>query len=204
MMPRTGYETAMDEHETRERVTAVVLAGGESRRMGAVDKTLLEVEGRTLTRRVVDVVAPLFREVIVASGVTGKFDGVPGVREVADHERGVGPLAGMRAGLAACNTEWAFVVAADMPRLDPELVLRVTARIDETKLATVPRHGDFREPLHAVYRRDVIAGIDRFLDEGGRSVNRLLDRISVCWVDVDDTDLECFKNVNRPEDLKDL
>jgi molybdenum cofactor guanylyltransferase len=204
MMPRDRREGAMDEDEIRARITAVILAGGESSRMGAVDKTLLEVEGRSLTRRVVDVVAPLFREVIVASGVPGKFADVPGVHEVADHARGVGPLAGMRAGIEACATEWAFVVAADMPHLDPGLVLRVAANIDETALAAVPRHGDFREPLHAAYRRDVIAEIDRFLDEGGRSVNRLLDRIPVRWVDVDDTDLECFKNVNRPEDLEDV
>jgi molybdenum cofactor guanylyltransferase len=194
----------MDATEIKQRFTAIVLAGGQSSRMGGVDKTLLEVNGRSLTRRVVDVVGPLFREVIVASGVPGKFAEVQGVREVADHERGVGPLAGMLAGLEACATEWAFVVAADMPSLDPELVLRVCESANGEELACAPRHGEFREPLHAAYRKDVIAEIERFLDEGGRSVNKLLDRISVKWVDVDEPDLKHFKNINHPEDLEDI
>jgi molybdenum cofactor guanylyltransferase len=191
----------MEAERIAERVSALILAGGESRRMGGVDKTLIEVDGRSLTERVVEVVQPLFGEVIVASGVPGKFVGLEGVREVADHERGVGPLAGMLAGLEACATEWAFVVAADMPCLKPPLIERVVTSIAPDVLAVAPRHGRFREPLHAAYKRAVIADIERFLDEGGRSVNRLLDRIPVAWVEVEDADLECFKNVNRPTDL---
>jgi molybdenum cofactor guanylyltransferase len=184
--------------------TALILAGGRSTRMQGVDKTLLEVDGRTLTGRVVEVVRPLFSEVIVASGMPGKFADLEGVREVADHERGIGPLAGMLAGLEACETGWAFVVAADMPRLSGSLIRRVAAAAGPDVLAVAPRHGRFREPLHAAYNKDVIPEIERFLAEGRRSVNRLLERIPVRWVDVEDADLECFKNVNRPEDLKDL
>ena len=191
----------MEPNDIADRVSALILAGGKSSRMGGVDKTLIEVEGKSLTERVVGVVRPIFREVIVASGVLGKFADLAGVREVADHERGVGPLAGMLAGLEACTTEWAFVVAADMPSLRKSLIRRVVESASPEVLAAAPRHGRFREPLHAVYRREVIAEIERFLDEGGRSVNRLLDRISVAWVDVDHEDLECFKNVNRPDDL---
>lgn len=190
--------------QTAKTFTALILAGGKSSRMGGVDKTLLEVNGRSLTERVVDVVLPLFREVIVASGVPGKFADIAGVREVGDHERGIGPLAGMLAGLEVCPTEWAFVVAADMPRLSESLIRRVISAAGPDVLAAAPRHGRFREPLHAAYKRDVIAEIERFLDEGGRSVNRLLDRIPVAWVEVEDADLECFKNVNRPADLEDL
>jgi molybdenum cofactor guanylyltransferase len=194
----------MEETEIADRVTALILAGGKSSRMGDVDKTLIEVDGKSLTERVVDVVRPLFGEVIVASGVPGKFADIDGVREVADHQRGIGPLAGMLAGLESCRTEWAFVVAADMPCLERSLIRRVVESAGSGVLAAAPRHGRYREPLHAAYHRDVIAEIERYLDEGHRSVNRLLDRIPVAWVDVDDADLECFKNVNRPRDLSDI
>lgn len=199
-----GEDEPMEASEIAESFSALILAGGESRRMGDVDKTLLEVDGRSLTERVADVMRPLFAEVIVASGVRGKFADLAGVREVADRARGVGPLAGMLAGLAACRTDWAFVVAADMPSLDPALILRVAAAAGSEVLAAAPRHGRFREPLHAAYHRDAIAEIERFLDEGGRSVNRLLDRIPVRWVDVDEDEAKCFKNINRPADLEDL
>ncbi|MBW2277439.1 MAG: molybdenum cofactor guanylyltransferase, partial [Deltaproteobacteria bacterium] len=179
----------MSSSEFAQGFTALVLAGGKSSRMGGVDKTLLEVDGRSLTGRVVDVVRPLFREVIVASGVPGKFADLDGVREVADHERGIGPLAGMLAGLEACRTEWAFVVAADMPCLKESLIRRVVESATPGVLAAAPRHDRYREPLHAAYHRDVIVEIERFLDEGRRSVNRLLDQIPVTWVDVDDADL---------------
>jgi len=192
----------MEPEEIAKTFTALILAGGKSSRMGGVDKTLIEVGGRSLTERVVEVVAPLFGEVIVASGVPGKFAGIAGVREVADRERDVGPLAGMLAGLDACRTEWAFVVAADMPCLSEPLILRVVAAAGPDVLAAAPRHDRFREPLHAAYHRDVIPVIERYLEDGQRSVNRLLDRIRVRWVDVADEDLACFKNVNRPDDLE--
>jgi len=86
-----------------------VLAGGESRRMGR-DKLVLEVGGVPLLRRVRDALLARCAEVIVVGGGAVRLEGV---RRIPDERRGLGPLAGMEAGLAAARNRTVFVAAGD-------------------------------------------------------------------------------------------
>ena len=182
-------------------VTAVILAGGKSSRMNGEDKTVLEIGGRPLIMRVMDVVTPMFREILVAGGVPGRFKDLQGVRVVSDSVEGIGPLAGIRAGLEAARTEWVFVVAADMPLIDRGQIAAVIDGVGPDVSAVVPRLGDKCEPLHAAYRRDLIPLIDRFIARNERKLTRLLDEMQVRWVPIDPGHLRYFKNINRPEDV---
>ena len=182
-------------------VTAVILAGGKSSRMNGEDKTVLEIGGRPLIMRVMDVVTPMFQEVLVAGGGPGRFKDLEGVRVVQDEVEGIGPLAGIRAGLEAARTEWVFVVAADMPFIDRRLVAAIIDGVGPDVSAVVPRLDDKYEPLHAAYRCDLVPRIDRLVAGNERKVTRLLDGISVRWVPIDPGDLRHFKNINRPEDV---
>ena len=182
-------------------VTAVILAGGKSSRMNGVDKTVFEIGGRPLIMRVMDVVTPMFGEVLVAGGGPGRFEDLEGVRVVQDSVEGVGPLAGIRAGFEAARTEWIFVVAADMPLIDRRLVAAVIDGVGPDVSAVVPCLDDKYEPLHAAYRRDLVPRIDRLIAGTVRKVTRLLDEVSVRWIPIDSGDHKYFKNINRPEDV---
>jgi molybdopterin-guanine dinucleotide biosynthesis protein A len=188
---------------TAPGVAGAVLAGGFSRRMGR-DKALLPLDGR-----------PLLITALEALRAAGCQPLRVGVRElpspyddlidaqraeaVADLRPGQGPLAGLEALLAECPAEWLLVVACDMPRLDPALLRTLVERRDAGLQAVVPRAAGRAQPLHALYHRDALAPIRAALDAGQRSATRLVERLRVAWVDMEDA--ASFTNVNEPGDL---
>jgi molybdopterin-guanine dinucleotide biosynthesis protein A len=183
-------------------MSAIVLAGGASTRMGGVDKMLVEIDGVPLIQRVLRVITGLFGDVVVAAGRPGRFDDLEGVRLVPDAVHGIGPIAGLRAGLLACANPWAFVVAADLPYLDGDLVRRVAAQAGDGQFnAVVPRYQDRREPLHAAYHRRIVGAIDELVANGDSKILHLLDRQPVRYLELAEHELEHLVNVNRPADL---
>jgi molybdopterin-guanine dinucleotide biosynthesis protein A len=98
--------------------TALILAGGHSRRMGC-DKTALQFDGQSLLQRMIGLMQTLFPAVLVS---VGQFRADIDVPQVCDETPDAGPLAGLCAGLVQVKTAWGFAVAADMPGLLPEVV----------------------------------------------------------------------------------
>ena len=142
-------------------LTAVVLAGGLSERLGmATPKPLIGLGGKLLLARVADTLKSLCSEEILVVR-PGQGDDVPdlgialGMHVVTDVEGAEGPLSAISAGLAAATTPLAFVVGADYPFLSRGLIIEMT-RIAQVggsgpEAAVFIRHGDWINPLHAVY-----------------------------------------------------
>lgn len=183
----------------------IVLAGGRSRRLG-VDKAALVFGGRTLLEIVVERLAGVCRNVVVACGRT-ENEGLPAlpVRYVSDDIPGQGPLAGLQAGLRAIENEFALVVACDMPFLNPNLLVYMAA-LPRSYEALVPK-AERWHPLHAVYARSSLPAVDRLLAEGRNSMEELLSRLKVRTLTEDEIyrhdpkGLSLF-NLNGPADLK--
>ena len=182
----------------------MILAGGESRRMGR-DKLTLEVGGVPLIRRVYDAISIRCEDVILVGRNTAPLEGV---RIVPDERAGrQGPLAGMEAGLAAASNRQVFVAAGDLPFLPAELVGALLDGLEELgALAVVPRHGSRTHPLCAAYDRGVLPGVRSALDRGIRSVRDYVGTLGrVEYVEdglrrFGDPDL-FLMNVNSPGDL---
>jgi molybdopterin-guanine dinucleotide biosynthesis protein A len=177
-------------------MTAIVLAGGQSRRMKA-DKAGLDVAGRTLLEHVLAQVEPLFDEVLVsvsegqAGQVRRKLAGRRGrrpkatatappspgrVRFVEDERPDLGPLGGILAGLRAARNDACMVLACDIPDIDIPL-LEALARTTCGSEITVPvGPSGLYEPLFALYRRPIIPRIEALLASGERSILPLFDR----------------------------
>ena len=191
--------------------SGVLLAGGLSRRMGR-DKLPLTVGDRPIIRRAYDALAACCDEVIpVIHGPQTP----PGLPEDASPVRdlrsgggeGLGPLAGLEAGLHHARHRRVFAAAGDMPFLPTELIRRMLDRLGGGALAVVPRRGDRREPLCAAYDREALVYAGRALDEDVRSLHeflRTLPRVE----EVGEDELRRFgdpelllMNVNSPEDL---
>ena len=102
------------------RVSAVILAGGESRRMGR-DKAFLDLGGAPLVTRVIERVAPLCTEVILVANNASAYAPF-GYPVVPDVYPGKGSLGGIFSGLQAAHEQYALAVACDMPLLNPELL----------------------------------------------------------------------------------
>ncbi len=186
-----------------ERVAAVILAGGQNRRMGGTDKAFLTVDGQTVFERTWGLLRECFPQVVVVSNRPEKYVQF-GVQVTTDEFVGQGPLAGIHAGLRLTQLPYAFVVACDMPFLRVEpiafLVQRVTAQD-----AVVPWWDGDIEPLHAVYATRLRARMGEALQRGARAIREFLPSIEIDYVPeaimrgVAGAD-ESFRNVNTPEE----
>ena len=187
----------------RSGCSLVILAGGLSRRMGR-DKAALPAGDGTVIEHLARRLAPVVDETIIAGGSDRPPFG--GVRAVADHQPGLGPLAGMLAGLAAAKARHVFVAGCDLPDIEPALVGLVRALAGDFE-AVVPRPDLEPEGVCTLYVRELAPRIEELLDAGERSIKSLLDRSYVRYVESDelravDPELRSFRNINTAADYE--
>lgn len=158
--------------------TAVILAGGESRRMGQ-DKANLPLGGRTLLQSVIATMQPLFAEVIISLRQPRPEIALP---QVCDNPLHIGPLAGLAAGLERAATPWVFAVACDMPFITPA-VIEYLARQRAGHQAVVPVVQGYPQPLAAFYAASGLAAARDCLNGNGKhSLRALLEHLQVRYV----------------------
>lgn len=179
-----------------DHATLLVLAGGAGRRLGGGDKALVPVGGRPMIAWVLDLAPRFVAAAIVAPpSVEHAAFGVP---VIADRGPGDGAPAALATGLEACTSEWAVVLACDMPLVDPAVLDRLAAEAGDDVDAVVPEADGRVHPLHGVYRATV-ADPARAIAAEGASLQALLARIRTRFVPLDDP--ASVSNVNTPADL---
>lgn len=196
-------------------VTGIVVAGGQSRRLGQ-DKRRLKLwgeDGPTLLEHTLGVIAPLCDELIMVLNDPEGWPHLP-ARLVTDVYEDAGSLGGIYAGLMASSAPYSLVVAADMPLLNRDLLAALLARPRDYD-ALVPRSphsGAARnklavEPMHALYSRACLEPLRATLDAGQRRIIDFFDRIRVVTIEPDeltqyDPNGDSFRNVNTLEELE--
>ncbi len=181
--------------------TAVILTGGDSRRMGQ-DKASLLLDGRSLLQHGITVVEPLFREVII-SVRQPRAD--ISLLQVSDDPAHRGPLAGLAAGLQSAKTPWVFVLACDMPFIEPAVIERL-ARFRGGYQAVVPMVQGYPQPLAAYYAVNCAGSVLECLNgDGKHSLRELLDKLQVRYVSEDELLIACsqsrsFVDLDTPEE----
>jgi molybdopterin-guanine dinucleotide biosynthesis protein A len=184
-------------------VAGIILAGGKSRRYGE-NKALVRLDGVPLIERVARVLGSVFKRVVLVTNSPGEYEHLQ-LPMFEDLVKGLGPLGGILTGLSVITEEAGFLVACDMPFLNPGLI-RYMSRIRENFDVVVPRvQGDF-ETLHALYSHKCLPAIWKLVHAGEYQVFRFFPEVSVRYVEEDeirchDPDLRSFLNINRPEDL---
>lgn len=191
---------------------ALILAGGESRRMKE-NKALIKLGGKPLLRHITEKVRGLTQETVV---VIGKNDDLadyksflpPSVTILRDIVKGMGPLAGILTGMQTMRSEYAVVLPCDSPFIKLE-VLAYLFKMAQGSDAAIPRWPNGKiEPLHAVYR--VSAAISAARAALERQELLILDMIKrlgrVIYMDTEkireiDEEFMTFFNINTPEDL---
>lgn len=187
---------------------AIILCGGESRRMGR-PKASLPWQGRTLLEHVAATLAPLAAPVVVVAALEQELPPLPPeVLVVRDAIAGQGPLRGLEAGLSALagRAEAAFVCGCDMPELSPAVIARL-AELRGDHAALVIEDAGYWQPLHAYYRVDLLPALQAALAAGERSPQRWLRSIYPLVVPAEtlrelDPELRSLRNVNTPEEYK--
>lgn len=152
--------------------TAVILAGGQSRRMGR-DKSLLQVAGRPMIAHIAEQLAPLFPEVLVSSNEPSKYRFL-GLPVIPDEVPGQGPLMGILSSLKAASRDRILVTACDIPVLDGGFIRELMGLAGSADIVMPVTRGGRHEPLFAVYGKSVIPRAEAALAEGKRRVVAVL------------------------------
>lgn len=184
-------------------ITAVILAGGTSSRMGS-NKALLTVDGTSLIEKIYRTVAQLFGEVVLVTNTPVDYAFLHCPLVVEDRYPGAGPMAGLHAGLLASREDRIFITACDTPFLNPD-VIRMICAVDGEHDAVVPLSAGGMEPLQALYGRHCLAIVEQSLEQGDRKLLNLLARVRTRFVTPEElasipgADLS-FCNVNTPDE----
>ncbi len=183
--------------------TAILLAGGRSRRMG-VDKSQLKCRGETFAARAVETLLTHFSEVVVVSGDPSPFLDLP-VVVVPDAPGHADPMGAVLTGWGHAEPHAVFVTAVDMPGLNSGVIERllIAAHGDASAAIIAPEGVRGFEPLHALYRPASIPVMRRRHAEGARSFQRLADELPMKWVSRESLGAGewSFRSVNTPADL---
>ena len=190
-------------------ITGVILAGGQSKRMGRT-KATLEIGGISLLQRVANHVASICREVIIVTRDPAALADMD-YRIVKDLIPGQGPLGGVATGLFYARFPWCLLTACDLPFLRREFLERLavlTRDAPRGPRALVPQTPDGWQPLVAAYHKECLKPAQRLLAQGERKLDDLRDH-GVIWQSIPadsfrdvDPHLETFINVNTPDELE--
>jgi molybdopterin molybdotransferase len=188
-----------------DKVTGLILAGGQGRRMGNVDKGLEIFRGKRLVDYVYERLAPQVGGIIINANQNHDAYKTFGVRVVSDAIGNfAGPLAGLHAGLSVSRRPYLASVPCDSPFLPEDLVERLMARLNESGAdLAVAKTGDQPHPVFCLARRSVLEHLTNFLKGGGRKIDAWYASLAVVEVNFDDR-AEAFSNINTREELANL
>jgi FdhD protein len=186
-------------------ITAAILAGGESSRMGS-NKALLEVDGTPIITRCYQTLARLFRDVIIVTNTPEEFTFLP-CRKVPDIYPAVGSIAGLHSALAHSTTERTFVTACDMPFVEPATIRYLCDLQQEGYDAIIPVSDGGQEPLHAVYSAQSEAIFEHAIQTNERKIIDILARMKLRLVSRDEIEgasgsVDSYLNINTPEEYE--
>ncbi|NMG74622.1 molybdenum cofactor guanylyltransferase MobA [Aromatoleum diolicum] len=189
----------------REKITGVILAGGQGRRMGSVDKGLVELRGRPMAEWVIERLRPQVDELIINANQNAERYATFGYPVFPDDIGGfAGPLAGLHAALSRAQHPLVATAPCDSPFLPEDLVERLYRALDAAgaELA-VARTFDQPHPVFCLCRRDVLPHLDEFLASGGRKIDFWYATLKIIEVQFDDKEA-AFRNINTRDELDDV
>ena len=186
----------------RTDITGVVFAGGQGRRMGGVDKGLVELDGRALVAHVIERLAPQVGELVINANQNRDRYAAFGYPVVADVIPDfAGPLAGLHAAMAGATTPYIVTSPCDSPFLPADLVARLALALAATPLdLAVARTFDQPHPVFSLVRTDVRPHLEAFLRGGGRKIDAWYATLRVADVRFDD-EADAFRNINTAAEL---
>lgn len=187
-------------------IAALILAGGQSSRMGE-DKAFVLYEGKPLLQRVYQVAATCSQKVYIATPWPERYQTLltEDYEVILETEPNKGPLVALSQGLLEIPFDWIWLLACDLPLLQPAMIQRWQSHltvVSDTVLAVVPQSQSRWEPLCGFYRRSAYSQLQEFMAPGGRSFQRWLTHIPVEPIYLSEEESQMLVNCNRPTDLK--
>ena len=182
-------------------ITAVILAGGQGRRMGGQDKGLIEFDGQPLVAILIDRLEPQISNIMINANRNRErylAFGYPVVSDQLDDYQG--PLAGFACAMNAVDTDFILTLPCDGPLLAPDYVTRfIASQVQTGAPICVADDGERLQPVHALIRIDLLSSLNAYLDSGDRKIDRWYAMHDFVHTDFSDC-VDMFRNINTPSD----
>ena len=194
----------MEHLYNKSQFTAAILAGGKNSRFGGKTKAKMMIDGRPLIENTIRVLETVFDDIIIITNRKDELPGFKNIRMYADIYHNRGPLGGLHSALTNSQREAVFMLASDMPDISAGIIRRQLAGfVGKQADALLPRHDNFIEPLHAVYRKSILPGLDKYLAESQKlAIREFLKQVSVDYFRISNIEKRnVFININTQEDL---
>lgn len=190
---------------TRPEMSAILLAGGQSSRMG-YDKALLPFQGKKMIEHLAGIIAPCFEQLLVVADRKDKFKELDlgGGGVYADLFEKTGPLGGIYTGLYHSFFARSMVFTCDMPFVEAGGIARLRAA-GEAGGGTIhcyQNSGGGHEPFPGVYAKEILPAVRSLIEGEGRSMRRLFEVSGVKGVSTAGISRDFFRNLNRIEDYR--
>lgn len=186
----------------RSDITGVILAGGQGRRMGGLDKGWAELGGRPFIAHVLERLAPQVGTLMINANQNIERYRALGHPVVTDRVDGfAGPLAGLESALRAAGTSYVLTVPCDSPFLPADLAQRLGAALEAAGAdVAVARTGTQPHPVFALVACSLLGSLRDFLAAGGRKIDAWYAPLRVTHAQFDD-EADAFANINTREEL---
>ncbi len=185
-------------------MAAIILSGGNNQRIGD-EKAFLRIGQKTIIEKEIAVLSTIFTRIIIVTNCPEKYKHLE-VDLVPDLIPDKGPLGGIYSGLTISEDKHDFVVSCDLPFLNTGLISYMKELIGQHDVI-IPRLERFLEPLHAIYSKDCLTSIKKYLDKNNLRIQSFFTEKSIKYIDK--TEVErfdpagiAFFNVNTEENLK--
>lgn len=173
-------------------MTAIILAGGKSIRMGR-NKAFLKLKGKTFIEHQVDLLREIFDKIIISANTPSEYEylNLPVFKDIFPEK---GPLGGIYTGLINSSSFYTFMLACDMPFVEVELIRHLKS-LTEGHDVVVPQSNRGLEPLHAFYSKNCIEPIKREIDRNKLRIISFFPEVNVKIVKLDSlTSSKSFKH----------
>ena len=183
-------------------ISALVLSGGQSRRMQGIDKGLIKLAGKPMIQYLLDSLSTHISNILISTNSSNpayKSFNYPLIADLLPG--GLGPLAGIHAGLSACNTQYLLVTPCDSPFLNTQLCERLIEALakQHTKIA-VAHDGERIQSTFVLIDKQLTNSLSSYLNRGGRRLITWLKEEKAVEVDCSDYK-KSFTNINTISEL---
>lgn len=189
----------------KHKLSAIILAGGESTRM-EYNKEYIKIKEKYLVHSQIEILNKLFEEVIVVTNNPNHYKDFD-VTITKDILSGKSPMNGLHAGLVESSFEYCYIIACDMPYLDSDFIEHLISNI-KTHEAYVAKHNGFIEPFNAIYKKSIIPKIENFIKNHKFGFQKMVNKLNTFYFEEVDVarflSKNIFKNVNSESDLYEI
>lgn len=178
-------------------ITGVVLAGGESRRMGE-DKSVMLFQQQKLIEYSLNALVPFCETIFISSNkLIHKEFPYP---QIKDEFQKIGPIGGIHSALKVSKTDYILILPCDSPMVSQDFLRFLISNIEENKQCSIiPKNNHHLEPLFAIYHKSILPIVEQQIENGDYKLNHLIGKIEVKNITI--KEVNTFININTPEDF---